>query len=113
MCTNLHALPHRPDMGVLKYLQFYNLTCNDCGGAKSTRCINGTSCTLPVSNCTCAGGPSTVATVPNTTAASADGAAPAGDAAPAESPHPDSQGARRLAQAAVTEPPVCNYTQFS
>jgi hypothetical protein len=43
-------------MGLLKYLQFYNLTCNDCGGWRSTRCINGTSCTLPAYNCTCSGG---------------------------------------------------------
>lgn len=47
------SLPLSSEMGALKYLQFYNLTCNDCGGLRSNRCLNGTSCTLPVSNCTC------------------------------------------------------------
>lgn len=42
------------EMGTLELLQWYNLTCNDCGGRLSNRCINGTSCSLPESNCTCA-----------------------------------------------------------
>lgn len=121
-----HPLVVSAELGVLKYLQFYNLTCNDCGGWKSNRCINGTSCTLPVSNCTCA---DTVAeTVPNTTVSnlvqgvnttaagdnataiavnstsgdnSTDSTADSGTVAPA----------RRLAQTTTTS--TCNYTQFS
>lgn len=42
------------ELGTLKYLQFYNLTCNDCGGRTSSRCINDTSCALDFSVCTCA-----------------------------------------------------------
>jgi len=106
-------------MGVLKYLQFYNLTCNDCGGWKSNRCINGTSCTLPVYNCTCAN--AAVATVPNATlpspepSAASDNASTGGtnetganSSTPEASPAPT---ARRLMQA--TDAGVCNYTQFS
>ena len=48
------SLMSKFEKGTLKYLQFYNLTCNDCGGWRSGRCLNGTSCTLPVANCTCA-----------------------------------------------------------
>jgi hypothetical protein len=42
--------------GVLRHLQFHNLTCNDCGGRTSGRCINSTSCALDFSVCTCASG---------------------------------------------------------
>jgi len=43
---------------VLKYLQFYNLTCNECGGVHSSQCISYSSCTLPLENCTCSDAPS-------------------------------------------------------
>ena len=80
------AAPPPADTGVLKYLQFYNLTCNDCGGWRGARCVNGTSCTLPVSNCTC----EVAAAVPGANS-STDGGQTADAAAPA----------------------ACNYTQFS
>lgn len=43
------------DRGRLVYLDWYDLTCNDCGGRQSPVCINGTSCAIPPINCTCAG----------------------------------------------------------
>ncbi|GBG00176.1 hypothetical protein Rsub_12933 [Raphidocelis subcapitata] len=49
------SLMSKFERGVLRYLQFYNLTCNDCGGAGGGRCIGGTSCTLPPEACTCGG----------------------------------------------------------
>eukprot|EP00882_Tetradesmus_deserticola_P020632 GHRQ01022294.1.p1 GENE.GHRQ01022294.1~~GHRQ01022294.1.p1 ORF type:complete len:222 (+),score=54.96 GHRQ01022294.1:223-888(+) len=42
------------ELGNLRYLQFFNLTCNDCGGRMSSQCINSTSCALAPSVCTCA-----------------------------------------------------------
>lgn len=60
------------ETGTLKYLQFYNLTCNDCGGRDTPNCLNATSCALPVSNCTC---PAAVqAAADNTTTNNTDGA---------------------------------------
>lgn len=113
-------------MGQLKYLQFYNLTCNDCGGWRSNRCLNGTSCTLPVANCTCAGGAPAAVPSPAPAPAEGDGEAAAaategGDAAAeGEGETVDGGsadggdaggGARRLAQAGAGG--ACNYTQFS
>jgi len=43
----------RAEAGKLQLLQWYNMTCNDCGGRTSGRCLNATSCGLPMSNCTC------------------------------------------------------------
>ncbi|KAI8477283.1 MAG: hypothetical protein J3K34DRAFT_455368 [Monoraphidium minutum] len=81
------SLMSKFELGVLKYLQFYNLTCNDCGGWRSNRCINGTSCTMPVTNCTCAGAavPALAPRRPPPPPAAADAAAaPAADAAAAQ-----------------------------
>eukprot|EP00877_Chromochloris_zofingiensis_P007076 jgi/Chrzof1/2621/Cz11g22220.t1 len=66
------ALTAKFQTGTLKYLQFYNLTCNDCGGRDTPNCLNATSCALPVSNCTC---PAAVqAAADNTTTNNTDGA---------------------------------------
>ncbi|KIZ06344.1 hypothetical protein MNEG_1608 [Monoraphidium neglectum] len=105
------SLMSKFELGVLKYLQFYNLTCNDCGGWKSNRCINGTSCTLPVSNCTCADAtPASVPASPSpspspSTSPAADGTASGGSTAGASS--------RRLLQNTTTDAGTCNYTSFS
>ncbi|KAI8475733.1 MAG: hypothetical protein J3K34DRAFT_29019 [Monoraphidium minutum] len=73
------------EMGVLKYLQFYNLTCNDCGGWRSNRCLNGTSCTLPVTNCTCPdSAPSSAPSSSPAPAADANAGAAADEAAAAD-----------------------------
>jgi hypothetical protein len=129
------------ERGALSYLQFYNLTCNDCNGWRSTRCLNGTSCALPVTNCTCAAdAPASVPSSPSPSpslspspsSAVADPAAVAsGDAAapPADGSAPSS---RRLQGAAagggsggggpgnavagrrrLQQAGACNYTQFS
>ena len=49
--------PCRPfataETGTLQLLQWYNLTCNECGGKTSARCLNATSCALPDGNCSC------------------------------------------------------------
>ncbi|GBF91542.1 hypothetical protein Rsub_04282 [Raphidocelis subcapitata] len=83
------SLMARFDMGVLKYLQFYNLTCNDCGGWRSGRCISGTSCTLPAYNCTCSGGAGTGATAASPSPTPSPSPSPAAASpAPAESPAP-------------------------
>eukprot|EP00878_Enallax_costatus_P015146 GHUV01015858.1.p1 GENE.GHUV01015858.1~~GHUV01015858.1.p1 ORF type:complete len:328 (+),score=61.50 GHUV01015858.1:609-1592(+) len=89
------ALLAKFETGTLKYLQFYNLTCNDCGGRLSSRCINDTSCALDFSVCTCA---STTTAATNT-------------------------GGRRLMQAASNSTTTngttaattssCNYANFS
>uniref|UniRef100_A0A383W183 Pherophorin domain-containing protein n=1 Tax=Tetradesmus obliquus TaxID=3088 RepID=A0A383W183_TETOB len=47
------ALLAKFELGNLRYLQFFNLTCNDCGGRTSAQCINSTSCALAPSVCTC------------------------------------------------------------
>ncbi|KAF8056432.1 hypothetical protein HT031_006289 [Scenedesmus sp. PABB004] len=47
------ALLAKFELGSLRYLQFFNLTCNDCGGRTSARCINSTSCAQDYSECTC------------------------------------------------------------
>lgn len=43
--------PTTTEKGVLLYLQWYDLKCNDCGGPDSEYCINSVSCTLPFDDC--------------------------------------------------------------
>lgn len=90
--------PPTTDKGELKFLQFYNLTCNDCGGWRGTRCLNGTSCTLPVANCTCATSAAAPASIGSGSNSSSNGGGNAGDAASASSPSPGGTAARRLTQ---------------
>lgn len=63
-CTSCRAACYFTETGSLKYLQWYNLTCNDCGGRTSFRCINSTSCALSWQECTC----DTTATADNSSA---------------------------------------------
>lgn len=57
------ALLAKFDKGNLKYLSWYDLKCNDCGGYSSSVCINKQSCALAPSNCTC----EAVTTISNST----------------------------------------------
>ncbi|KXZ46366.1 hypothetical protein GPECTOR_44g43 [Gonium pectorale] len=48
----------RIEEGTLRYLQWYDLTCNECGGATSQLCIHSSqggikACATPLDNCTC------------------------------------------------------------
>ncbi|KAJ9505941.1 hypothetical protein QJQ45_017007, partial [Haematococcus lacustris] len=52
------ALLIRFETGVLRFLQWFDLTCNDCGGSTSQLCIRQigvNSCATPFTNCTCGG----------------------------------------------------------
>jgi hypothetical protein len=43
------------ERGELKHLQFYNLTCNECGGVGSGKCLAWSDCALPDDKCPCGG----------------------------------------------------------
>ncbi|KAG2447892.1 hypothetical protein HYH02_007346 [Chlamydomonas schloesseri] len=52
------ALLPRFDKGILQYLQWYDQTCNECGGKNGALCIHSTqaginACSTPLDNCTC------------------------------------------------------------
>ncbi|GIL66694.1 hypothetical protein Vafri_20178 [Volvox africanus] len=53
------ALLLRFDLGQLQYLQWYDMTCNECGGVRSELCIHSNqasvqACATPLTSCTCA-----------------------------------------------------------
>jgi hypothetical protein len=64
------------ELGNLRYLQFFNLTCNDCGGRLSSQCINSTSCALAPSVCTCPNTASSSSSSPTTRHLLQDGSDP-------------------------------------
>lgn len=86
------------ESGMLRYLQWYNLTCNDCGGRTSSRCLNNTSCALSWQECTC----------DDTTAQ----AASSSSSSPAPSPSPEPSPAPAQGSPAVDNAP-CSYANFS
>ncbi|EFJ40595.1 hypothetical protein VOLCADRAFT_121703 [Volvox carteri f. nagariensis] len=52
------ALLLRFDLGMLQYLQWYDMTCNECGGIRSDLCLHCTqagirACATPLNSCTC------------------------------------------------------------
>lgn len=55
----LHASLACVEAGNLELLQWYNLTCNDCGGRFSNGCIDASACAASIANCTCAGADNT------------------------------------------------------
>jgi hypothetical protein len=67
LTAHLHLVPMLfAELGNLRYLQFFNLTCNDCGGRTSSQCINSTSCALAPSVCTCPNASSSNSSTPAT-----------------------------------------------
>lgn len=91
------------DLGVLKYLQFYNLTCNDCGGRTSNRCINSMSCAMAPAECTCPGS--------RPTSSSSTEPSPSPD--PSPSPEPSPSPSPSPAQGAPEATAPCSYANFS
>jgi hypothetical protein len=85
------------ESGMLKYLQWYNLTCNDCGGRTSSRCLNNTSCALSWQECSC----------DDTTAEAASSSS-----SPAPSPAPEASPTPAQGSPAVDNAP-CSYANFS
>lgn len=91
------------DLGVLKYLQFYNLTCNDCGGRTSSRCINSTSCAMAPAECTCPGSRPTNSSSPE----------PSPSPDPSPSPQPSPSPSPSPAQGVPEATAPCSYANFS
>lgn len=85
-----------PAAGRLSHLLWWNLTCADCGGAASERCLGATACALPAAACTCAGGGGSA--LPSSTPAPLDAASGSEAAAP-----PPARRRRGLKQDGVSQ----------